>query len=118
VLEPATAAEFAAELAAAITAGRTNYLVEHLHPAATERYGERQCRNYVRSQVAGDNANWEIQDSRPEAWDYASDGQTTNIADAWAVTIRQPGADPEMRDLHFGPADGTWRWFTDCGDPA
>lgn len=117
-LDPATAEEFATELAAAINAGDVDYLTERLHPAVIERYGARQCRRFVRTTLAGDEVDWEVLGSSgPAPWPYASDERETVIEDAWAVTVRQPGADPETSERHFTPADGTWRWFTDCGVP-
>lgn len=83
-----------------------------------DRYGAQQCRRYVKQAVSGDQITWEIRGSTgPAAWDYTTDGLTTTVPDAWAVSVRQPGADPEQRELHFAPAEGSWRWFTDCGDP-
>jgi hypothetical protein len=117
-LDPATAEEFASDLAAAIRDGQNEYLLDRLHPATIDRYGLPQCRTYIRDTISGSDITWEVQGSTgPTSWDYITDGATTTIPDAWAVTVRQPGADPEIRDLHFAPFEGTWRWFTDCGDP-
>jgi hypothetical protein len=118
VLDPATAEEFATDLAAAISDSQNLYLLARLHPATIERYGLAQCRTYIQDTLSGTQITWEVQvSSGPAPWDYITDDLTTTIADAWAVTVRQPGADPEIRDLHFAPSDGTWRWFTDCGEP-
>jgi hypothetical protein len=118
VLDPATAEEFAADLSAAIRDGQNQYLIDRLHPATVDRYGLAQCRVYIRDTVSGSDVTWEVQASTgPTPWDYVTDDLTTTIPDAWAVTVRQPGAEPEIRDLHFAPFDGTWRWFTDCGEP-
>ena len=51
------------------------------------------------------------------SWSYETDDVATTIDDASSVSIRQAGADPEFRELHFAKFDGTWRWFTDCGNP-
>jgi hypothetical protein len=108
---------FAQELAAAIRGSDAEYLFNHLHPATIERYGEGTCRAHLAD--FGGDVDWEILGSSgPEAWSYETDGLATNIPDAWTVNVRQPGADPELRELHFAQADETWRWFTDCGDPA
>jgi hypothetical protein len=118
LLDPATAEEFATDLAAAISDGQNPYLVARLHPATIDRYGLAQCRAYIRDTISGSPITWEVQSSAgPAPWDYVTDDLTTTIPDAWAVTVRQPGADPEIRDLHFAPFEGTWRWFTDCGEP-
>jgi hypothetical protein len=108
---------FAQELAAALEEGDDEYLFGHLHPATIERYGEQSCRAYVAG-IEG-AVNWEILGSSgPAPWSYETDGLATTIDDAWTVTVRQPGAEPEVRDVHYAQANGTWRWFTDCGDPA
>jgi hypothetical protein len=111
-LDPATVEEFTVELAAAIRDHDTDYLLARLHGATIDRYGSRQCRQYVATLPAAD-PQWEVLSAVPAEWIYESDGLQTVIPDAWTVSVRQPGADP--RDLHFAPLDGTWRWFTDCG---
>jgi hypothetical protein len=116
-VDPGPVESFADELSAAISNGRRAYLLERLHPAVIERYGQRACRLYTRA-IAGDDIRWEILGtSGPESWTYITDETETIIDDAATVTVLQPGADPEQRELHFAPFEGTWRWFTDCGDP-
>jgi hypothetical protein len=53
----------------------------------------------------------------PAPWDWELDERSTLIPDAWTVSVgwSQPGVE-ERREVHFAPADATWRWFTDCGD--
>jgi hypothetical protein len=115
-LDPATADEFALELAAALNDRDGTYLLSHLHPAVIARYGQTQCVDHIATLTGG--ASWQVQESSgPVGWDYVSDELTTTVPDAWSVTVRQLNGDPELRELHFAPADGTWRWFTDCGDP-
>jgi len=117
-LDSATAEQFAADLAAAVRGGDDDYLVAHLHPATTDRYGLQMCRRYIRQDVSGDDLNWEVHGATgPAAWDYITDGLTESIPDAWTVSVIQAGATPPERELHFARADGTWRWFTDCGNP-
>ena len=116
-VDPPTAEQFATDLAAAIRAGDTTYLNARLHPQTLDRYGQRACRRQVR-EVAGSDVQYDVQGSSGSApWSYETDGLATTIEDTWTVLVRQPGADPELRDLHFAPVDGTWRWFTDCGSP-
>ena len=59
-----------------------------------------------------------MSDTGPAEWDWELDGVTTPIPDAHTVTVnwRDPNVD-EQREVHIAPAEGTWRWFTDCGDP-
>jgi len=117
VLDPATAEEFTSDLAQAINSSDNEYLLTRLHPAVIERYGLRQCRGHIRTAVAGHTVNWQVQSSaEPAPWDYASDGLSTTIADTTLVTVTEP-PDTGTSELHFAPADGTWRWFTDCGTP-
>jgi hypothetical protein len=116
-LDPATAEEFTTDLAAAITDGDEEYLNARLHPAVIERFGARQCARHIADDVIGQAVNWQVEGSTgPAPWDYVSDGLTTTIDDTWTVTVTEPPA-TDTAELHFAPADGTWRWFTDCGDP-
>ena len=76
------------------------------------------CRRYIRQDVSGDAITWDVHGATgPAAWDYVTDGLTTTIDDAWTVPVTQAEATPPERELHFAPVDGTWRWFTDCGNP-
>lgn len=118
-LDPPTVEEFTADLAAALRDGDTAYLIARLHPATTDRYGEQRCTSYVQG-LPKAAPKWEVLSSTgPAPWSYVTEtpGIETVIPDAWTVSVRQPGANPELRDLHFAPSDGTWRWFTDCGTP-
>jgi hypothetical protein len=116
--DPSAIPAFLDEFAAAIERGRDRYLLDHLHPAVIERFGTPACRAHIAANVSGRSSRWEfIGSSGPAPWPYASDDLETIIPDAWTVSIREPDADPEERDLHFAYVDGTWRWFTDCGDP-
>jgi len=115
-LDPPTAEDFAAALLTAFQTGDTAYLIERIHPAVFERYGERQCRRHVNGFEAEPDAEWTfVSSSGPAPWDWVTDDVTTTINDTWTVTIDEPDAEP--RDLHFAPFEGTWRWFTDCGRP-
>lgn len=114
-LDPPTVEDFTNDLSAALAERDRAYLNTRLHPAVIERYGEQPCRRYLR-EVGGPLTRVILGSEGPAPWDYITDELTTTIPDAWTVSIRQPGPDP-LRELHFAPADGTWRWFTDCGDP-
>jgi hypothetical protein len=105
-------------LGRAIARGTNAFMFENLHPQVLERYGVQQCRNYTRN-TSSPGLSLEYQSSTgPEPWDWTLDERTTTIPDAWTVTVRwrDPQTD-ELRDVHIAAADGTWRWFTDCGDP-
>jgi hypothetical protein len=116
-LDPPTADDFAAALLAAFQTGDSEYLVDRLHPAVFERYGEGQCRSHVNGLEADPAATWTVVSSDgPALWSWETDDLATTIDDTWTVTVDEP--DTGQRDLHFAPRDGKWRWFLDCGDPA
>ena len=85
-----------------------------------DRYGDEQCRTYTRNtRSVGLNLDY-VSAIGPEPWEWVLDDRTTVIPDAWTVTIhwQDPQANvDEQRDVHIAPAGGSWRWFTDCGDP-
>jgi hypothetical protein len=115
-LDPPTADEFADALLVAFQSGDSQYLFDRLHPAVFDRYGMRQCRRHIDGLPADPSARWTVQSSSgPAPWAWETDGLTTTVSDAWTVTIRIP--DEGQREIHFAPFEGTWRWFTDCGEP-
>jgi hypothetical protein len=111
---------FIPQLTAAINVGNVAFLVENLHPATLERYGEAACRAQVPTFTNPDFAV-EILDVADQApWDYVTDEISTTIPDAWEVSgnltvSADVPAQPQL--FHFAPFDGTVRWFTDCGTP-
>ena len=115
--DPSTLPAFTEEFEAALREDDRAYLLEHLHPAVIDRYGRRACRAFM-AEVVTPEVQWEVIDtSGPAPWPYASDSEEVVIDDTWFVRVSQTG-DPPERELHFAPAEGTWRWFTDCGEPA
>jgi len=115
-LDPPTPEEFADALLAAFKSGDTQYLFDRLHPLVFERYGEGQCRRHVNGFAADPSASWTVQSSSgPAPWEWETDGLSATVSDAWMVSIEIP--DEGQREIHFAPSEGTWRWFTDCGDP-
>jgi hypothetical protein len=116
VLDPPTVEEFAADLLAAFQAGDRQYLFGRLHPVVLERYGERQCRRYVKNELPPEpTASWTVISSTgPAPWDWTTDNLTTTVNDTWTVLLEIP--DEGEREVHFTPFEGTWRWFVDCGE--
>jgi hypothetical protein len=116
-VDPATAAQFAADLLVALQTGDTTYLNERIDPAVVDRYGASQCMAHIDAFKPDPTASWTVvSSSGPQPWPWMSDGLTTQIPDAWTVSVNDAASG--QRDLHFAPADGTWRWFVDCGKPA
>jgi hypothetical protein len=118
VADPAAIPQFIADLSDAIASGTNQFLFRNLHPEVLVRYGEQQCRTYTAStQIPGLEIEY-VSDSGPAPWDWTLDEVTTTIADTQTVTVNwhDPSVD-ETRDVHIAPSEGTWRWFTDCGDP-
>jgi hypothetical protein len=116
--DPADIPQFISDLSAAIAAGTNNFLFTNLHPEVLVRYGQRQCRAYTRAtELPGLEIEY-LSDTGPAPWDWTLDDVTTTIPDAQTVTVNwhDPSVD-EMREVHIAPSEGTWRWFTDCGDP-
>jgi hypothetical protein len=116
--DPTDIPAFVADLGRAIDRGSGRFLLAHLHPAVIDRYGARACRLYTSTTRLDGLSLEHLGSDGPAAWDWVLDELTTAIPDAWTVTVvwRQPDLE-EQREIHIAPADGTWRWFTDCGDP-
>jgi hypothetical protein len=116
--DPEAIPAFIEGLGAAIADGRGRVMFDNLHPEVLARYGQQACQSYTAGSSIPGLVLTYIDSSGPAPWDWVLDDLTTNIPDAWNVTVRwqQPGTD-ENREVHIAPADGTWRWFTDCGEP-
>lgn len=104
-------------LVAAVQAGDLDAKMGYLHPATLVRYGNLACA----TRLVGSNSTFDIEVLEVQAqaaWDYVTDGRTTSIPDAWAVTANQTQSGvTQAMTLHFAPWNGTVRWFTDCGEP-
>ncbi len=109
---------FVTDLGNALRRGRAAFLLARLHPAVIDRYGEAACRRFTSTALVDGLSLEYIGADGPAAYEWQLDGLSTTIDDGWTVTVNwsQPGTN-EQRDLHLAPSDGTWRWFTDCGDP-
>jgi hypothetical protein len=111
---------FVPALEAAIQTGDVDFLVDNLHPATLERYGETACRTQVAT-FANPNFDIEILEILdPAPWDYVTDELSTTIPDAWEVNGNltvSADVPAQPQTFHFAPADNAVRWFTDCGAP-
>lgn len=99
--------------------GDAEFLFDRLHPAVLDLYGEAQCLTYLSSLDAPD-AIEVVEVYRPEAWFYGTrDDRQVLIEDAVRVDLVERIGDEEVElEAHLAPGDdGTFRWFTDCGDP-
>jgi hypothetical protein len=116
---------FIRELEAAIRAGDLLPMLDDLHPAVIDRYGETACQSTLATRSADPAYAVAIREVRPQAaWDWVLDERTTTIPDAWTIVADVTATDPatgaaatSQREVHVAPAGGTVRWFTDCGTP-
>jgi len=112
------AAELVAHLVAATRDGRADVLVERLHPAVAERYGIDQCRAYLAAAAAFPIDLTVREATTAPAWTWETDGERAEITDVVLVEVsRVMNGETVLQELHLARADGTMRWFTDCGDP-
>jgi hypothetical protein len=103
-----------------LAAGDADALYARLHPLVVERYGEAACRAYLGS-LSAPAAESEVLSVDPQlaTWAWATDGQSTDVADAITVRLRrtEDGDTFVENDVHLASVDGEIRWFTDCGTP-
>ncbi len=98
--------------------GDVDLLVARLNEKTIAIYGEDQCRTTLAG-LLDPQAELEIREIGPIApWDYVVDGITTRIPDALPVEVqRLAGGETIIQELHWQLVDGSWTWFSDCGDP-
>lgn len=113
---PETPEQFLAELQRAQREGDTTFLLARLHPAVIERYGEDVCRASVAEPPDPTSTFDVVRIDHTGPWDYASDGQTTTVADTtFVLTNRTVHAQPTQQiQVHVAAVGGQQRWFTDC----
>jgi hypothetical protein len=74
---------------------------------------------YVDAVVDPSNALDPGEAAAPGEWEYVTDGLSTTIDEAYPVpasaTLNGQAIEAEF---HVAIEDGTFRWFTDCGEPA
>lgn len=114
--EPVT--EFLAMFEAAMKSGDLEFLMERLHPAVIDRYGESACSAYLERVVDPDFSVEVGEINPPSAWNYDQDGVEEMIEEAWSAQVAiSAGGQAQETLAHYAMHEGTLRWFTDCGEP-
>jgi hypothetical protein len=118
--EDGAAAGFVTRLGDALAEGDTTFLLDRMHSAVEDRYGRPACEAYAAAVVDPANELVPGEATGPDAWDYETDDLSTAIADAYTVVTSGSlqGQAIEGAQFHVAIEDGTFRWFTDCGEPA
>jgi hypothetical protein len=111
-------AEFYAQLSDAQANGDVDFLYFSLHPAVPNRYSEEACRDYLSSTINPEASITFVQETARGSFDYETDGLTETIDDAITLDVLVTTADGEtVVETHaVENPDGTFAWFTDCGD--
>jgi hypothetical protein len=113
-----TPQQFLTLLADGLAVGGNPLMLTRLHPAVIERYGEEQCTQSIANEPDAAAKFEVISVSEPATYAWTTDGLTTDIPDTLTVQVtRTSSQGTTTQDVHITPIDGTFRWFTDCGDP-
>ena len=118
-----TSKQFIARLATAVSTGDTKFLLQRLNPAVIDRYGTALCRGYL-STLKDPTRKLVVQHvSPPGPFVYATDGESTTVPKALAVTVLSTfRGQTSTQTVHIAPRGtpgGTPRdkqltWFTEC----
>jgi hypothetical protein len=109
---------FLAEFGEAMVTHDIGFLLDSLHPAVIDLYGQPACEQYLDA-TADPSFEIEVFKIGPlEPWIWEMDGVSTPIDGAHKVDaqLSQSGQTNDV-SLHVAPVDDGLRWFTDCGDP-
>ena len=114
-----TAQEFFDLFVDAIQAEDDAFLLARLHPAVLQMYGRKQCRAAVALLEPTPGFDVEVRRVEgPEPYDYAPDGQSVTIEDAFTLALTfSSSAGTSRQEGHLALIGDEMRWFTDCGDP-
>jgi hypothetical protein len=110
---------FFATFVPAIRTADVETLLALLHPVSLQRYGEARCRTGFAG-LADPAYTVVVKTVHDQAqWEFARDGLTTTIPDAWAidVDVTTTASGTAAAVVHLAPIDGEIRWFADCGTP-
>lgn len=111
--------DFVTALLQAIADGDSAFLLARLADATYERYGTDQCERFF-SSLDDPTERFEVRavgDPRP--FEYVTDGVSRTIEDAVPVEIaRVINGQTILQEQHVTrAADGTFRFYSDCGEP-
>lgn len=104
----------------AMAAGDAGFLLESLHPAVIERYGEAGCLAWLEEVVAVPRTVAVLEVAGFGVWRYATDGQAAEIEYVYTVAADVTLADGSVNTIETQVAlreDASIGWFTDCGEP-
>jgi hypothetical protein len=105
-------------LTTGIRTGDVDGLFDRLHPQVFQVFSADDCRSTL-AEVADPAFELTIREvAAPAPWVWPIDGLEIDVADAVAVEVsRLVENQTIIQEMHIAMTDGTWRWFTDCGDP-
>ena len=94
-------------------------LLEMLHSAIIDLYGVSTCQEYLGSAVENIIQIELLQILSSEPWTWEIDVHSTLIEDAFSIQVSVTGGDQKAgQTMYLGfEQDGSFSWFTDCGDP-
>jgi hypothetical protein len=112
-----TLSDFVVALGHALTNHDSAFLRARMHPAVVERYGSAACDAFA----AGTHPSVDLtvqSASAPTVYTWATDGLTRDVPGTNTVTVTGVvDGETQPATIHVAFVDGSWRWFTDCGDP-
>lgn len=111
--------DFLAGFTAAVQDGDVDWLLVRLNPAVIQRYGEDQCRSYLRSSVIDPTMRLQVSGvTGPGTWQWSTDGRSTVVDEVYRVDAHRFLRGSETTgNLWLANVDGNLTWFADCGTP-
>lgn len=111
--------DFAAGFTTAVQDGDVGWLLTRLHPAVIQRYGEAQCRDYIRSSVLDPTMRLQVSAvTGPGAWVWSSDDRSTSVDEVYRIDAHRFLRGSETTgNLWLANVDARLTWFADCGTP-
>lgn len=111
--------DFAAGFTAAVQGGDVGWLLSRLNPTVIQRYGEEQCRGYLRSSVIDPTMRLQVSGvTGPGTWEWSTDDRSTIVDEVYRVDAHRFLRGTETTgNLWLANVDGRLTWFADCGTP-